>query len=305
MASRTEKPTIEPVPDDAATWAAAAEDLVKWAASLGTDGLDYSWRSLGQLDRLIERQATANQPLSLKTKLNLGGYVGEVLVRQFGGSWGSGEHYGEVQPPEVANDGETVVKPAVPTHMVERRLAEGAALQSQVFEQSKAWSASSGVVGSAATGTDLNQIPSMMKLVAETFVQPATANGAVWLDYSPASVMLLDDLIAAWWPPKPEKGTYESMIPAMGAYIGQVLTKETGAHWIRDPEGGYGVELAGVVAFPMSQVARRFEMGRDESIGKFFGELAGKWLAGQDVGPAAGAPGSAAKAKRGLFGRRS
>jgi hypothetical protein len=138
----------------------------------------------------------------------------------------------------------------------------------------------------------------MMRLVAEAFVGPATANGAAWLDYTPASVMLLDDLIAAWWPATPEKGTYESMIPAMGAYVGEVLVREAGGRWIRDPGEGYAVDLGGRIVFPMKQIAGRFELGAAQSIGRFYAEAS--------AGPAQAEGGTAEQPakKRRFFLRR-
>jgi hypothetical protein len=181
--------------------------------------------------------------------------------------------------------------------MVERRLAEGAALQHQVYEQSRAWSVENGVVG---TTSNLDGPASMMRQAAETFVTAAVAGGATWLDYSPESVMRLDELIAELWPPKPPKGTFESIIPAMGAYVGEVLVKQTGGHWIRDPKEGYGVELNGDVAFPMNEVTRRFELGPEHAIGNFCSEISSHWLSGNEEIPATW---DVTDVKRGPFGR--
>jgi hypothetical protein len=150
----------------------------------------------------------------------------------------------------------------------------------------------------AAEKAEAEKASAMMRLVAEAFVGPATANGAAWLDYTPASVMLLDDLIAAWWPATPEKGTYESMIPAMGAYVGEVLVREAGGRWIRDPGEGYAVDLGGRIVFPMKQIAGRFELGAAQSIGRFYAEAS--------AGPAQAEGGTAEQPakKRRFFLRR-
>jgi hypothetical protein len=178
--------------------------------------------------------------------------------------------------------------------MVEKRLTHGDTLQHQVFEQSRAWAVQHGLV---AGTTDLDGPASMMRMAADSFVKPAIAGGAAWLDYSPQSVDRLDELIAESWPGVPEKGTYRSMVPAIGAYVGEVLVKHTGARWIRDPKEGYGVERDGQVAFPMAEVAKRFELGPEHAIGRFYRDVASRWRTSKTrTRPTQ-------NEKRGLFGR--
>jgi hypothetical protein len=437
MSSKADPATPAPaLTDEAATMVAAAEELVKWAATQKVKGLDFSVDSLGRLDELLERLARSKDPITIKTRLGCAAYLGEVMVRRLGGTWGAGEHYGEVLPPGTdAGGGEEVEGLARPTEMVERRLATRAALKDQVLEQEKAWApaepaaeraeeepaseestptpeqieaaakaaeereaakraaaegapAESGptpeqieAAAKAAEEAEAERLEAdrkgeaerleaekkaeaerleaekkaeaekaeaerlaaeraeaerleaekkaeaerleaekaeaerlaaeraeaerleaekkaeaekaeaekaeaerleaekkaaaMMQQAAEAFVGPAKANGAAWLDYSPASVMLLDELVSAWWAPTPEKGTYESMIPAMGAYVGEVLVREAGGRWIRDPGEGYAIDLNGRVVFPMKQIAGRFELGASQSIGRFYSEASG------------------------------
>jgi hypothetical protein len=292
MANATDKPIAATAQaEETASWIAAAERFVADAPPARVTKLDFTWRSLSEVDLLVDvLTAAADGPIGLKTKMGLAAYVGEVLVRQFGGRWATGEHYGEVLAPEAAvKRAKAKFEPAQPTQMVEKRLTQGDTLQHQVFEQSKAWAVENGVV---AVTTDLDGPSSMMRLAADTFVKPAVQGGAIWLDYSPESVDRLDALIAESWPGVPEKGTYGSMVPAIGAYVGEVLVKQTGARWVRDPKEGYGVELNGQVAFPMAEVGKRFELGPDYSIGAFYREVAGRWLLSLGRSD-----------KKGLFGR--
>ena len=106
---------------------------------------------------------------------------------------------------------------------------------------------------------DPKDLPASMQHLAGTFVHTGRATGCMWLDYSPESVMRLDDYIAEHWPERPKKNTFESMIPTMGAYLGEVLARQTGACWVKD-KNGYGLELRGSTAYPMTKVGKRFEM---------------------------------------------
>jgi hypothetical protein len=286
--------------DETASWVAAAERFVAGAPPARAPKLDFTWRSLSEVDLIVDVLAACESPLALKTRMELAAYVGEVLVRQFGGRWATGEHFGDVLPPEAASKkSKAKPEPAQPTRMVEKRLDGGEALQHQVFEQSLAWSVESGVVG--PTG-NVDGPAAMMRLAADAFVKSAGSNGVTWLDYSPESAIRLDELIDEWWPAAPAKDSYESMVPAMGAYVGEVLILNTGAHWIRHPNEGYGVEFHGQVAFPMDQVSKRFEIGPEHAIAQFYRETSIDWLSHQPEAPAAEPPATAKKG--GLFGRK-
>jgi hypothetical protein len=300
MSSKTDNPKAgQGQADETASWVAAAERFVAGAPPARAAKLDFTWRSLSEVDLLVDILGAADGPIPLKTRMEMAAYVGEVLVRQFGGHWATGEHFGEVLPPaaplaaEIAN-----AQPVQPTQMVEKRLADGAALQHQVFDQSRAWSVETGVIGPA---TSVDGPAAMMRLAADAFVKSAASNGVPWLDYSPESAIRLDALIAEWWPADPAKDSYESMVPAMGAYLGEVLVLHTGARWIRDPSDGYGVERNGQVVFPLSKVSKRFELGPDQSLAQFYREISIDWLPRPVEVPEEAEP---ARVKRGgLFGR--
>src|SRR5271157_2529046 len=128
-------------------------------------------------------------------------------------------------------------------------------------------------VSGAGTPADL---ASDMAEEAELFVTIARQHGAIdWLDYSAESVRRIDGLIDAWWPPHPPRSSYESMVPAIGAYIGCVLCRDTGAVWVLDddrhepaveiPEHGR--------AYPLSRVSKRCEFGAERAITPFFDEV--------------------------------
>jgi hypothetical protein len=301
MSSRTDNPIAgSSLADETASWVSAAGRFVAGAPPARASKLDFTWRSLSEVDLLVDVLAAAEGPIGLKTRMELAAYVGEVLVRQFGGRWATGEHFGEVLPPETTTKRRAKAKaePAQPTQMIEKRLTEGAALQHQVFEQSRAWSVENGVVGSTST---VGGPAAMMRMAADAFAKSAGSNGMTWLDYSPESAMRLDDLIDEWWPASPSKDSYESLVPALGAYLGEALVLQTGARWIRDPNEGYGLELNGQVVYPMVEVSRRFELGPEHSIAQFYREVSIGWLATDEKASAAV---EATKTKRGgIFGR--
>ena len=237
MSSKTDNPIAgSTLADETASWAAAAERFVAGAPPARADKLDFTWHSLSEVDLIVDMLAAMDGPIGLKTRMELAAYVGEVLVRQFGGRWATGEHFGDVLPSETpVKNPKAKAAPAKPTRMVEKRLTEGDSLRHQVFEQSRAWAVENGVVGSTS---NVDGPAAMMRLAADAFVKSAGSNGVTWLDYSPESASRLDALIDEWWPASPPKDTYESMVPAMGAYVGEVLVTQTGAHWIRDPKDG-------------------------------------------------------------------
>jgi hypothetical protein len=67
--------------------------------------------------------------------------------------------------------------------------------------------------------------------------------------------------------------------------LGEVLVRQVGAHWVKQPDGTFGVELRGV-AYPMAKVAKRFEQGSRHSIGHFYREIADHWASGNEQPPA-------------------
>ncbi len=294
MSPQSDKPMDSAPAEESAAWVALAEGLRASLVPARAAELDYTWRSLRDIDRLIGEETESGSPLPIRRRMALVAYLGETLVRQFGGAWATGEHYGEVIAPESARSNKKASsQPARPSDMIEKRLTEGISLQHQVFEQARAWRVekSETITVAGADGP-----AAMMRLAAEAFVKSAGASGISWLDYSAESVRRLDALIAEWWPEQAPKDAYEAMAPAMGAYVGEVLTMDTGGHWVRDDTRGFGVELRGQVVFPVTEVSRRFQLGSDNSISSFYDEISARWhREGERERSAAG--------KRGLFGR--
>ena len=283
--------------------------MSEWANSLQTAaenfardvdprGLDFTVRSLERLDQVLVR-ATQKPDLFKKAFTGMWAYLGEVLVRQYGCRWGTEDgqdatRIGDLRllPPTHAAPG---AQPLQPMELLERRFARRVAVHELIIEIATSWF-SQPVAAPTSDGV------AEMHTVAEVFVATAKGAGAMWVDYSPESVLRLDDFIDDGWGAKPRRGTYEALIPTIGAYVGEVLVAQTGARWIRTEDGAIAVELGRLVMYPMNKVAKRFERGREHSIAHFYREIVSHWASGSEDLPATWQASKPEEPKRGLFG---
>jgi hypothetical protein len=262
--------------------------------------LDFTMRSLGRLDQVLVR-ATQKPEIFRKIFTGMSAYLGEVLVRCHGCHWGTEDGQDakvigdlRILPPA---DAVADAQPIKPMELLQQRFARNIALGDLVIELAGTWY----VTAVAAPAAD---VATEMRRVADVLVGAAKAAGELGLDYSPASVLLLDDFIEEGWGPRPKRGTYESMIPAIGAYVGEVLVAQTQGRWIRTESGEMAIEIGRVVAFPMNKVGKRFERGRGQSIAQFYREIVSQWRSGSEGLPATWRVVQPEKPKRSLFGLR-
>ena len=297
MSTRTDKP-IQPAPvEEAAEWVATAERLRASVPPARTATLDYSWRSLYTLDQLIEERGAAQ--IDVRSAMGLAAYLGETLVRQYAGAWGTGEEFGEVlAPPAAGRNPKSNSERARPVQMVERRLAKADSLQHQVFELLHGWGLDP---DGRPTRAAVQGPAAAMRMAAEAFVRSAEGSGVTWLDYSTGSVLRLDSLIDRWWPSGPSREEAETVAAAMGAYVGEVLAMETRGHWVRDQARGNGLEHGGQVVFPVTDVSRQLQLGPTHSIARYFEEISTRWRLASEVKTTS--RDRAGKGKRGRFGR--
>jgi hypothetical protein len=147
------------------------------------------------------------------------------------------------------------------------------------------------VSGSVSGSPALDDLAVEMAGEADLFVFIAHQYGANdWLDFTAESVRRIDLLIDSWWPPNPAANAYESMVPAIGAYIGCVLCRDTGAVWVMDAdrhEPAVEIPERGR-AFPLSRVRKRCQFGIEYAVTPFFDEVRNYWLHGE--GPATAQP---------------
>lgn len=120
--------------------------------------------------------------------------------------------------------------------------------------------------------------------VADDFVRQAAQFCAlmrdsygVHLDYSPASVNLLDDLIDANFGPGSADDN-AALIVSMGSYVGEVIIRSHGGCWRADEEFFHSpaVVIEGKFqtrTFPLSRVWKRFEYGPQHSLEAYYAEV--------------------------------
>jgi hypothetical protein len=112
-----------------------------------------------------------------------------------------------------------------------------------------------------------------MAAAAGALVTSFDRAGVHGLDYSPASLRLLDRAIDQQWPPG--KKPADETIGMMGAYVGEVLVRNLGVAWTsQTPTKEPGVQVGGGIAFPLSKVAKRIDIGATHSVFHFYSELA-------------------------------
>lgn len=124
-----------------------------------------------------------------------------------------------------------------------------------------------------------------MRRCATAFVARATARGRLPLNYSVASLRVVDFLIDGLRKGSARQSAQvEGSLLALGAYVGEVLVRRAGATWVdfdatrrayfRQP---CGVRMPdGRVWNPLGKVVNRFEAGVDESLQTFYLTLHGR-----------------------------
>jgi hypothetical protein len=123
----------------------------------------------------------------------------------------------------------------------------------------------------------------MRAYVAE-FVRRLTAKNRMPLDYSVASLRVVDFVVDGVRSGGVERARVEGTLFGLGAYVGEVLVRRAGAVWV-DCDAGqremFGQPVAvrmpdGRVWNPLGKVVNRFELGRGESAQQMFLTLHGR-----------------------------
>lgn len=97
------------------------------------------------------------------------------------------------------------------------------------------------------------------------------------LDYTPATLTELDDLIEGQFGPRSADDN-ATLIVAMGCYVGEVLIHSHGGHWHAQEEFFHSpsVVMEGKLqtrTYPLSRVWKRFEYGSEHSLAVYYREV--------------------------------
>jgi hypothetical protein len=130
-----------------------------------------------------------------------------------------------------------------------------------------------------------------MRAFAQIFVDGAAAEGQEF-GWDPASARRLDGLCEAFLASQPGADAIQSMILAMGSYLGELVVRNGGGRWTYDTRAGAaGVDVPSRKrCFPHSRVGQRLTTGPGHSLRLFY-EIA---VAGPITPGPPGEPGSPA-----------
>lgn len=123
-----------------------------------------------------------------------------------------------------------------------------------------------------------------MRWQARRFVDHATARNRLPLDFSVASLRVVDFLIDGLRKGDRERAALGGALFGLGAYVGEVLVRRAGAVWVdfdasqREFFGqAVGVRMPdGRVWSPLGKVLNRFDLGKEESLQTFYLTLPGR-----------------------------
>lgn len=125
---------------------------------------------------------------------------------------------------------------------------------------------------------------SQMRPYAAAFVARTTARSRLPLDYSVASLRVVDALVDGLRKGGADRERVRGTLLALGAYVGEVLVRRAGGVWVDLDEGQrayfgqpVGVRMPdGRIWNPVGKVHNRFEAGRQESLQTFYLVLHGR-----------------------------
>jgi hypothetical protein len=135
--------------------------------------------------------------------------------------------------------------------------------------------------------TDFGVLPGAaeMRVYVAGVVDRLTARSRLPLDYSVASLRIVDFMVDGVRRGRPNVGRVAGLLQGLGAYAGEVIVRRAGARWVDlDPEQRelfgqpVGIRMPdGRVWNPLGKVVNRFELGGpEESVQRFYLLLHGR-----------------------------
>jgi hypothetical protein len=115
------------------------------------------------------------------------------------------------------------------------------------------------------------QVAEHMLAFAQMFVDGTAAEGRTF-DWSAASAQELDGLCESFLAAAPAEDVVESMVLAMGSYLGELIVRHGGGHWAYDAEAGVAaIDLpSGPRCFPHDKVGKRLSRGPAHNLRLFY-----------------------------------
>ncbi|WP_329124650.1 hypothetical protein [Streptomyces sp. NBC_01465] len=116
------------------------------------------------------------------------------------------------------------------------------------------------------------------------FVRRVTVRNRLPLDYSVASLRVVDRIVDGLRTAGPERANVAQELFWLGAYVGEVFVRRAGAVWVDFDAGqreffrqAVGVRMPdGRVWNPIGKVAKRFDVGVEESVQRMYLLLHGR-----------------------------
>lgn len=131
----------------------------------------------------------------------------------------------------------------------------------------------------------LTPVPQHMPALASQFVDVVRNNDRFHLDYSPATVEFVDRFLQRFSDAGISNNDFAETIFVAGAYLGQIMVLHRQAQWIstRQMEPDMRQKLMpvvlqlpnGSITDPITQVFRRYSMGKKESLQEYFQQMPG------------------------------
>ncbi|NBM16201.1 hypothetical protein GUY61_11225 [Streptomyces sp. GC420] len=123
-----------------------------------------------------------------------------------------------------------------------------------------------------------------MRHEAVAFVTRVTARNRLPLDYSVASLRVVDFVVDGLRKGKADRERVAGTLFGLGVYVGEVLVRRAGAVWVdfdADQQAYFGQSVGvrmpdGRVWNPLGRVVNRYEVGREESLQTFYLLLHGR-----------------------------
>jgi hypothetical protein len=127
-------------------------------------------------------------------------------------------------------------------------------------------------VAGLSNNADDDDTATIMAELAEAFRIGTAEEAGIELGWEASDVTKLDELAEMFVSSDPPADVRQSMVMAMGAYLGELLVRHTDGHWEYDPEHRAAIITLpnGVTDDPQSRIAKRLDGGGTDDLAAFY-----------------------------------